>query len=270
MRTTRPFATPRRGRPARRWCSALVTAALLVSMLPVAPAAAQSGDGSDSTAPSVVDVAITSDPGDDLTYGLDDEIEVSVTFSEAVTVDTAGGVPRLLIDFSTENWGHKWAGYESGSGTSVLTFTHTVAVPNYSSQGVAVPADSLETNGGSITSVASGTAAVLSYLERGHDPEHLVDADQAGGQQRHQRGGDIAQSTPTLPSGCGAASNGDNDLVGSVAASATVIRVTWDTDGTVGAQAAICDSAGTVRELTFRGHTHTRRQTSSKISPASV
>ena len=134
----------------------------------------------DSGAPSVQGVAIASDPGADGTYGLGDEIEVSVTFSEAVRVDTSGGVPRLMIDFSTEDWGHKWAGYESGDGASVLTFTHVVVSPNFSSQGVAVAADTLELNGGSITSVASGEAAVLSHTGLGHDSAHLVDHSQPG------------------------------------------------------------------------------------------
>ncbi|MYF44216.1 MAG: hypothetical protein F4216_13085, partial [Acidimicrobiaceae bacterium] len=164
-----------RGGLAVALAAGLLAAAPPSSPLSPARAAAQT-DGGDSGAPSVVKMEITSDPGADLTYGLGDEIEVEVTFSEKVMVDTAGGVPRLLIDFSTEGWGHKWAGYASGSGTSVLAFTHTVVVPNYSSQGVAVPANGLEANGGSITSVASGTAAVLSYSGLEHNPDHLVDA----------------------------------------------------------------------------------------------
>ena len=41
----------------------------------------------DDTAPTVSRVAITSDPGTDRTYAVDDEIQVTVTFSETVEVD---------------------------------------------------------------------------------------------------------------------------------------------------------------------------------------
>ena len=76
-------------------------------------------------------------------------------------------------------WGQKWASYESGTGTASLTFAHAVVEPNLSRQGVAVLADSLEPDGGTITSAASGTAAVLAHSGLGHDPAHKVDWQQA-------------------------------------------------------------------------------------------
>ena len=42
--------------------------------------------------------------------------------------------------------------FASGSGTATLTFTHTVVEPNYSTQGIAVLANSLALNGGTIRS----------------------------------------------------------------------------------------------------------------------
>ena len=45
--------------------------------------------------PTVSSVAITSDPGGDLTYQVSDVIQLTATFSEAVTVDTTGGTPRI-------------------------------------------------------------------------------------------------------------------------------------------------------------------------------
>ena len=53
-------------------------------------------DASDNTPPTVSSIAITSDPGDDDTYGLGDAIEVTVTFNEDVTVT---GTPQLELDF---------------------------------------------------------------------------------------------------------------------------------------------------------------------------
>ena len=123
----------------------------------------------------MTDVAVTSSPASGDTYLLGETIRVSVTFSESVDVDTAGGTPRLKIDMDRADWGQKWASYHSGSGTNTLTFTHTVVEPNYSTQGVAVLANSLELNGGTIRSSASQTAADLSHRERDHNASHKVD-----------------------------------------------------------------------------------------------
>ena len=126
---------------------------------------------------SVTKVEITSDPGDDDTYAKDDVIRITLTFSKTVDVDTTGGTPRLKIDMDPADWGEKWAGYEGGSGTATLTFTHTVVEPNLSTQGIAVLGNSLEFNGGSIQS--DGLAALLAHVRLGHDPEHKVDWQQS-------------------------------------------------------------------------------------------
>ncbi|MDE0189675.1 MAG: hypothetical protein OXN80_11280 [bacterium] len=102
-------------------------------------------------------------------------ITISVTFDEAVDVDTSGGTPRLKIDMDPAEWGEKWAGYHSGSGTATLTFTHTVVEPNISTQGIAVLADTLELNGGDIESAATDADADLSHAGLAHDPNHKVD-----------------------------------------------------------------------------------------------
>ena len=132
--------------------------------------------------PRVKSVAMASNAGNDDTYGLGDTIRVAVRFDDPVTVDTSGGAPRLAIDMDPADWGRKWASYESGSGTAELVFAHEVAEPNYSSQGIAVLADTLELNGGGIhlasahlASVTDGTAAALGHAGLGHDPRHKVD-----------------------------------------------------------------------------------------------
>ena len=123
-------------------------------------------------APSVTGVAVTSNAGDDDTYLLGETIRITLTFSETVNVT---GAPRLKIDMDPAEWGEKWAAYESGSGTASLTFTHTVVEPNISTQGIAVLANSLELNGGSIKSASSNTDADLSHVGLAHDAEHKVD-----------------------------------------------------------------------------------------------
>ena len=121
--------------------------------------------------PSVSRVAVTSDPGDDDTYGLDETIRVTLTFSEAVNVD---GAPRLIIRMNPDRR-QSSANYESGSGTSSLTFTYQVVEPDISPRGIAVPEQWLNLNGGAIRSVATPTDAHLVVRKLGHDPNHKVD-----------------------------------------------------------------------------------------------
>ena len=123
-------------------------------------------------APTVAGVAVTSDAGDDDTYRLNDVIRVTVTFNEAMDVS---GTPRLKIDMDPAHWGEKWVAYESGGGTRRLTFAHTVVEPNISTQGIAVLANTLELNGGTIRSAATDEDADLAHAGIGHDPKHKVD-----------------------------------------------------------------------------------------------
>ena len=125
-------------------------------------------------APWVTGVALTSNPGDDASYGPDDDVRVTLTFSEAVDVDTSSGAPRLKIKLDPDN-GEKWAEYDSGSGTEALTFAYTVAEPDISSQGIAVLPNSLEPNGGAIRSTGTQIHSDLRHAELGHDPNHRVD-----------------------------------------------------------------------------------------------
>ena len=139
----------------------------LAALLPdAAPAQAQ------GPAPTVTFVAVSSVPSADGSYALGETIRVTLSFSEAIEVT---GAPRLAIDMDPADWGRKWAAYEGGSGTSNISFAHTVVEPNFSSQGIAVLADSLELNGGAITSAASDADADLSHPGKAHDPQHRVD-----------------------------------------------------------------------------------------------
>lgn len=93
-------------------------------------------------------VSFVSTSGADQTYGIGDVIRVRLHFSKPTTVT---GNPYLGIDMSALHGGAvKKAYYESGSGTEDLVFAHTVVSPNKSADGVAVVANSLALNGGSI------------------------------------------------------------------------------------------------------------------------
>ena len=126
------------------------------------------------TGSSVTGVAVVSDAGDDDTYALGETIRVRVTFAEPVEVDTGGGTPRLTIKMDPR-WGAFRAGYESGSGTNALIFAYRVAEPNTAPTGIAVLADTLETNGGTIRSAATGADVALGHAGLPHDPAHKVD-----------------------------------------------------------------------------------------------
>ncbi len=124
------------------------------------------------TAAAVTGVAVTSAAGADATYALGETIGVTVTFDGPVDVT---GSPRLKIDMDPASWGEKWAAYSGGGGTASLTFAHRVVEPNYSPQGIAVLANTLELNGGAIRSAATGADADLSHDGLGHDAGHKVD-----------------------------------------------------------------------------------------------
>ena len=110
-----------------------------------------------TTTPTVSTVAVTSDPGTDLTYALGDTIEVGLTFDEAVTVT---GTPYLLIDVGGTN---RRASYQGGSGTTQLLFRYTVLAGDDDNDGITVVANSLTLNGGTIVATDDATAAALDH-----------------------------------------------------------------------------------------------------------
>ena len=104
---------------------------------------------------------IISDPnddqrtGDDNTYKDGDVIWVAVDFTQAVDVDTTGGVPQITIRVGNED---RIATYASGDESSTLIFEYTVddydddphENADNDTNGVSVPAGSIDLNGGSM------------------------------------------------------------------------------------------------------------------------
>ena len=108
------------------------------------------------------------------TYGLGETIEITVTFDKAVTVDTSGGRPR--IRFHLDGGVRKWAGYSSGSGGTALEFTYTVQADDMDDDGIWLPANVLQLEGGTISAAADNTVdAILTYTSPGVQTEHKVD-----------------------------------------------------------------------------------------------
>ena len=120
----------------------------------------------DDTAPTVSRVAITSDPGTDRTYAVDDEIQVTVTFSETVEVT---GTPQLRLELGG---GRRTADYEGGSGTAALVFAYKVADGESDTDGMGIEADSL--SGGTIRDEARNNAE-LDHDGLAADSGHKVD-----------------------------------------------------------------------------------------------
>ena len=98
--------------------------------------------------PPAVDSVIISRPESGNAFGPGDEITVDVYFTLAVDVTTTDGTPRIALEIGSET---RYAEYLRGSGSRSLFFTYTVAPSDGDSDGVDVPANALELNGGKIT-----------------------------------------------------------------------------------------------------------------------
>ncbi len=120
-----------------------------------------------TSAPSVSLLAITSAPAARQTYSGGEAIEITVTFSESVTVT---GTPQLWLRFYSNGPYGRAAQYVSGSGTTALVFRHVVTegisrivagflrllgytAPPFGdedSDGLSIVADALDLNDGTI------------------------------------------------------------------------------------------------------------------------
>ena len=100
-------------------------------------------------------------PGSDGEWNAGDTVEVTLTFSEAVDVNTGGGVPSIGIALGgTEA---RTAAYTSGSGTTKLVFEHELAKTEGDHGIMGVTPNSLALNGGTIRSGTTGADAVLTH-----------------------------------------------------------------------------------------------------------
>ena len=114
--------------------------------------------GATATAPSVSAVAITSDPGPDGIYAEEDVIEITVTFSETVTVDTTNGTPSLAL---TVGRPRKPALYSPDSASVAQRFTYTVGDSDIDTDGVSIAAGRIALNGGTIQDHADNPSLLV-------------------------------------------------------------------------------------------------------------
>ena len=116
----------------------------------------------------ISDVAITSDPGTDLTYHKGDEVEVTVTFERAVDVHSPGGKrphfeltlenpPGSGIANSTVEVPYSDAGSSESDG--VLKYRYEVAAGDMGLQGISIPSNPLSRN----SILVMGTVNTVNY-----------------------------------------------------------------------------------------------------------
>ena len=127
----------------------------------------------DETAPVIRSIELTLAEGaENGLLGVGDTVTVAVSLSEVVTVDTTGGIPRVLLNVGGEEVP---AEYLSGSGTATLLFQYTIAPGDQDGNGISIRRDSVETNGGAITD-QNGNAAELDHGRVAGNADFRVDA----------------------------------------------------------------------------------------------
>ena len=138
-------------------------------------------------APAVTGQPAVSGPGEDGEYAAEERIEARVSFSDAVTVDTAGGTPALSLLLGEAV---RAADYASGSGTAELVFALTVAEADAGAYQARAIANGLRRNGGAIRG-AGGIEAVLDFGEPPRVTQVTVAPD-AGGDGSWSAGESVA------------------------------------------------------------------------------
>ena len=189
---------------------------------------ATTGVLADTTAPAVSSVSVPSNG----TYYSNQNLDFTVNFSKAVTVNTTGGTPRIALTLDTG--GTAYATYLSGSGTSALVFRYAVADGVKDDTGISV--GTLSANGGTLRD-AAGNDATLTLNSVGSTASVNVDGTQA-------RILDVTSTTAN-----GAYKTGDT-----VSITLTFTKaVTVDTTG--GTPTLTLDSGGTARYASGSGST---------------
>ena len=123
-----------------------------------------------TTAPTVTSVDLTStSTATTTTYAIGDEVEATVTFSEAVDIT---GTPQLELDFAGTP---KPAACGAATNTTTMLCGYTVVMGDSAPNGIAIAADKLTLNGGTITATGSTTNnADLGHAAVAIDAAHAV------------------------------------------------------------------------------------------------
>ena len=126
--------------------------------------------------PEVTQVSVTSTPRSGTTpkkYGAGENIQVTATFDEAVTVT---GDPVVNVEVGSNS---RPAAYASGSGTNALVFEYTVQSGDRDTNGIFIEADAvkLDADSGAEDYIRDGDSnnAILNHVQPGLQSDHQVD-----------------------------------------------------------------------------------------------
>jgi hypothetical protein len=106
----------------------------------------------DAVAPTVSSVSVPSNG----TYIAGQNLDFTVSFDEAVVVNTGGGTPYFTLTIGSSS---VHSSYLSGSGTSTLTFRYSIVSGNLDSDGIVVTSAILA-NGGTLKDAAGSNASL--------------------------------------------------------------------------------------------------------------
>ena len=116
--------------------------------------------GTTAAAVSIITVALTSNPAMGTTYDTGEDVVATLTFSRPVTFAEVGGnLPQLELDFGGTG---KPATCAATNQQTAVVCTYTVVFGDTASAGVAIGANKLTLNGGTIR-LGSGADANLDY-----------------------------------------------------------------------------------------------------------
>ncbi len=87
------------------------------------------------------------------------DLNFTVNMSEAVTVNTGGGTPRIAVDVGGQT---RYASYASGSGSAALTFAYAPTIGDLDLDGIALSSP-VDLNGGTITDLNGNPETNLTF-----------------------------------------------------------------------------------------------------------
>ncbi|MCG8522489.1 MAG: Ig-like domain-containing protein [Pseudomonadales bacterium] len=119
-----------------------------------------------SVTPTITSVSVPANA----TYVAGQNLDVTVNTSGAITVNTAGGTPRIVLDIGGSA---AYANYLSGSGTNSLAFRYTLQSGDLDTDGIGIA--TLDTNGGTLQN-SSGNDLDTTLNAVGSTAAILVDA----------------------------------------------------------------------------------------------
>ena len=99
--------------------------------------------------PTITELEVTSDPGIDETYGIGHTANVTIRFSEQISVDSSSGTPQLMLNIGESTESSDCAAHATDLDTLVCSYE--IAENDADTDGISIGANSLTLNGATIT-----------------------------------------------------------------------------------------------------------------------